>query len=240
LFQPEPGCSDPTFSGSALDVTSLSSLSFNIALNQLQKSKSPFGVLFSSGAREPATAKAEIVQLSSLRDVKVGNYRVRIAPSIFPEARAWVQQNNRIRSPEHETGGLLWGLWDDALDIIWIFALSGPPKDSIHDPSQFVCGIEGTAQEHSRRMELSGGTCGFVGFWHTHPNMLAHQSIIDICGMSELVTRENQRRVLMLIFGRAGGRSAAGIYIYESEGKTKEAEFVSFKPKHLILPMAVV
>ena len=240
LFQPEPGCSDPTFSGSALDVASLSSSSLNIALKQFPNNRSPFGVVFSSGARETSASKAEVVSLSQLRDVKVGNYRVRIAPSIFREARAWVEQNNRIRSPEHETGGLLWGLWDDALDIVWIFALSGPPEDSIHEPSRFVCGVAGTAEEHSRRMQLSRGSCGFVGFWHTHPDMAADQSIVDLCGMSDLVARQNQRRALMLIFGRAGRRSAAGIYIYESEDKRHQTEIISFKPKHLILPMAVV
>jgi len=241
LFQPEPGCSDPTFSGSSLDVTSLSSSSFNMALQHVDSTKLPVGLVLSPGHRE-AGAVSDLTPLRRLRDVKVRDYRVRIDPSIFREARAWVKQNARIRSPQHETGGLLWGLWDDAVSIIWISALSGPPRDSTHDPSGFVCGVEGTAAEHRERVERTQGSCSFIGFWHTHPRMIAEQSMVDVAGMSTLVAGMglNQRRAIMLIFGRAGTRPTAGIYIYESTETTERGEVVGWKPRQIIIPFAVV
>ena len=241
LFQPEPGCSDPTFSGSSLDVTSLSSSSFNMALQHVDSTKLPVGLVLSPGHRE-AGAVSDLTPLRRLRDVKVRDYRVRIDPSIFREARAWVKQNARIRSPQHETGGLLWGLWDDAVSIIWISALSGPPRDSTHDPSGFVCGVEGTAAEHRERVERTQGSCSFIGFWHTHPRMIAELSMVDVAGMSTLVAGMglNQRHAIMLIFGRAGTRPTAGIYIYESTETTERGEVVGWKPRQIIIPFAVV
>lgn len=241
LFQPEPGCSDPTFAGSFLDVTSLCSAAFNMAVQCIGSDGLPAGLVFCPG-RGQGGGVSELISLNQPRDVKVKDYRVRIAPSIFREARAWAKQNERVRSPRHETGGLLWGLWDDAVGIIWVSALSGPPRDSIHNPARFVCGVEGTAEEHNRRMERSHGSCGFIGFWHTHPQMIAEQSITDLKGMSALVATmgQNQRRALMLIFGRSRTRPTAGIYIYESGKVSGESEVVSWKPRQIVIPLSVV
>ena len=148
-------------------------------------------------------------------EVLVGQYRVQICKSVFTEARAWVKQNNRVRTQHHETGGLLWGLWDDAIGLIWIFDASGPPPDSSHDPGHFLCGVEGTVEEHEKRMKQSFGTNGFVGFWHTHPNMASGQSMNDIFEMTELVAHfgQNQKRSVMMIFGRTAKKPTVGIYI---------------------------
>lgn len=72
--------------------------------------------------------------------------------------------------------------------------------------------------------------------------MRADQSIVDILGMSGLVAGvgENQRRALMVIFGRAGRRATAGIYVYESDGSSDGIEQISVKPRHIALPTAVV
>ena len=243
LFQPEPGCSDPTFSGAACDVLSLITTSLNVALTEIARGNVPTGVLFSARAEPPARPVADNISLTSTRAVKVGDYRVRIAPNVFANARGWVQQNNRVRSPKSETGGLLWGLWDDAIQVIWIFDLSGPPPDSIHQAGHFTCGTQGTADEHRRRVERSHGTCGFVGFWHTHPDMEPEQSGVDIFGMSNVVAGrgENQRRALMLIFGRSARRSVAGLYLYESDALlANRDELISVRAKHIALRAAVV
>jgi hypothetical protein len=242
LFQPEPGCSDPTFRGSCVDVAGLALNLLNIALRTSSTPQVPSGFILSNAQISPSGTFADIVALSAFRETIVGPYRVRIASSIYSEARAWARQNSRLRSPQHETGGLLWGIWDDAIEVIWIFALSGPPADSVHDPAHFICGVAGTAGEHLSRMQRSCGTCGFVGFWHTHPDMAAYQSNIDILGMAGLVAGrgDNQRRSLMLIFGRAGRRPTAGIYIYESSGSLERAELISVNEKHIGLPTAVV
>ena len=60
------------------------------------------------------------------KEIPAGRYRVRIDNNVYREIRTWVDKDYHIRSREHETGGLLWGFWDDAVNVIWIFDATGP------------------------------------------------------------------------------------------------------------------
>jgi len=242
LFQPEPGCSDLTFSGSTADVTSLVSTALNSSMSHIIVGMIPIGIAFSSPKENGEPGKIDEFKLEIPDIIRIGQYKACISQRIYREARAWVLQNNRKRSKRHETGGLLWGLWDDAVGIIWIFDASGPPSDSLHDPGHFVCGIHGTVQEHNCRIVQSNGTCGFIGYWHTHPGMPSQQSPIDMLGMATLVANIglNQKRAVMLIFGRTCGVSKAGIYIYESQSLTQETEFISIGTEQIELETPVV
>jgi len=241
LFQPEPGCSEPTFSGSMADVSALAHTSLNLALAQSSSMDKPVAFAFSTHAYN-SPGQSTLLELPSTQDVTIGQYKVRIDSSVYTEAMAWVRENNRLRSLRHETGGLVWGLWDDAAQAIWLFQLSGPPSDSIHDPGHFVCGKEGTLEQHKRRTELSHGACGFVGFWHTHPDMPSQQSFKDLGEMAILVSRIgwNQKRCLMLIFGRTQNVPTAGIFVFESQSIEEKADFVSVGSGQFTLARPVV
>jgi hypothetical protein len=224
LFQPEPGCSEPTFVGSMADVVGLASSAVNITAAQMERTV-PCGIAFSAPESKTERIQVDVMPLAHLTEVNAGQYRIRTTENVYREARAWVKQNNRVRSPTHETGGLLWGLWDDAIGVIWIFDASGPPPDSKHERDLFVCGVEGTQEEHARRMKHTRNACGFTGLWHTHPNMDSGQSGVDIVQMTVLVSHlgQNQRRALMLIFGRTTTSATASFYVYESQGVTGDA-----------------
>jgi hypothetical protein len=114
--------------------------------------------------------------------------------------------------------------------------------DSQHDPAHFICGTAGTEAEHEYRMESSFGACGFIGLWHTHPDLLPKQSGEDIDGMARLVARagQNRRRALMLIFGRRVGAGAAGVYVYEGLSATREVERITVGVTQLALAEPVV
>ena len=183
LFQPEPGCSDPTFVGSTADIMTLVSTSLNQATLCLENKRIPMGISFSP-PNNCRTGSLRHIVLTKMLEIQTGQYRVRICNNVFTEVRAWVKHNNRARSQIHETGGLLWGLWDDAINVIWVFDASGPPPDSSHDPGHFLCGVVGTLAEHQERVKQSYGTNGFVGYWHTHPNTAPKQSFTDLSGMS--------------------------------------------------------
>jgi hypothetical protein len=236
LFQPEPGCSDPTFVGSTADIVSLVSTGLNQIVGRLPNNTVPIGVAFSSHNCSTA-GSLKIIKPPESTEVLVGQYRVRICKSVFTESRAWVKQNNRVRTQHHETGGLLWGLWDDAIGVIWIFDASGPPPDSIHDPGHFICGVEGTAEEHEKRIKQSFGTNGFVGFWHTHPNMASSQSLKDIFEMTKLVAHfgQNQKRSIMMIFGRIAKDPTVGIYIYENVLQEHSSERISVAEAQIVM-----
>ena len=240
LFQPEPGCSDPTFSGSAADALGIAASSLNLATQHGLVPAKTFAAAFATvGTAHPIE---DVPTLDGMQEFAAGNYRVRIAKKVYREARAWARQNARQRSSRHETGGLLWGLWDDATNVIWVFDASGPPRDSRHDPGHFICGTDGTSEEHKRRSAMSRGASGFVGFWHTHPEMLSKQSPVDIGGMTGLVSAlgENQKHALMLIFGRTADQPTAGIYVYESHRVVHGLEFVAAGEAQGALETAVV
>lgn len=241
LFQPEPGCSDPTFIGSTADIASLVSAGLNQIVGSLANNTAPMGVAFSSHSSSTA-GSLTIIKPPENIEVLVGQYRVQICKSVFTEARAWVKQNNRVRTQHHETGGLLWGLWDDAIGLIWIFDASGPPPDSSHDPGHFLCGVEGTVEEHEKRMKQSFGTNGFVGFWHTHPNMASDQSMNDIFEMTELVAHfgQNQKRSVMMIFGRTAKKPTVGIYIYENVIQARTSEHIAVTEAQVVMEEFVV
>jgi hypothetical protein len=241
LFQPEPGCSDPTFAASTADVAGLAASALNLTAESIAAGHNVcVGAALSAIWRGRADG-AVCTLLTQFGNVQAGPYTLRIAPAVVAKARAYVRQNSRLRSPAHETGGLLWGLWDDAVQKIWIFDASGPPPDSRHDPAHFVCGVEGTRDEHTRRVATSYGVCGFVGHWHTHPELPPHQSSIDIATMTTLVSTigQNQKRSVMLIFGRAGDAGAAGVYVYESLSTGASQELISVGLSHIALEMPV-
>ena len=96
--------------------------------------------------------------------------------------------------------------------------------------------------EHKQRMVISRATSGFIGFWHTHPDMSSHQSTTDLAGMAQLVSTvgQNQKRALMLIFGRTDERPSAGVYVYESPGMTEKGDLVVAGTSQITLETAVV
>lgn len=224
LFQPEPGCSDPTFAGSAADAMALVATVLNAIAAQPENSSCTGYAVSSPANASPPTYK--VVPLPTIVPIPSGHYRVFISPAVFSKARRNVEENERLRSARHETGGLLWGYWDDAANIIIIFDASGPPPDSRHDHGHFECGTSGTRAAHTRRLKASRGSSGFIGMWHTHPGMAPQQSTEDIAGMAELVAGlgQNQRRALMLIFGQRRGQAEVGIYVYESMDASQRGE----------------
>lgn len=242
LIQPEPGCSDPTFVGSTADVSLLASAGLNLTARELGRMNVPCGVAYSPKLDGSKGSGLHRVPLTHLTEVRVGRYRVRLDESVFTRATAFVQENNKLRSASEETGGHLWGLWDDAVEVIWVFDASGPPKDSKHDAARFVCGVRGTEKEHQKRMARTHGACGFVGMWHTHPDMRPVQSHTDIAGMATLVAGagQNQRRALMLIFGRDRGAQTAGLYVYESHDHADKIEAITAEAGMLKLSASVV
>lgn len=240
LFQPEPGCSDPTFVGSMADVVELSAT----ALNQILVSPSDdsYSVGHCIASHRCASAVHRILRIKHDLRVDTSNFRIHFSDAVLRSAKSFVKQNARERNVSDETGGLLWGRWDEALGIIWVFDVSGPPPDSCHSNGKFLCGVQGTKEEHERRFSRSGGTSGFIGFWHTHPQMASGQSDVDVDGMAGLVSQigDNQRRALMLIFGQDRSMTTAGIYVYESRETNGEIELVSVEKKQIELEIAIL
>jgi integrative and conjugative element protein (TIGR02256 family) len=213
IFQPEPGCSDPTFIGSCADVAALAATMLNLTALEL-KSRSapaiahllaqPTGLISNS-----STHKRFDWPANQILDEPSSGYQVRLAATAWSEMQGWIAANNRTRSNEVETGGLLFGERNELLKIVWVDDLSGPPPDSSHSRSGFVCGTSGTAELARDKSERTRGLVRFLGMWHTHPNGLPVPSATDLNGIEQLIqaTHTSQGRQLMLI---VGGNTSSG------------------------------
>ena len=222
LFQPEPGCSSPTFIGSAADIAALAGSMLNVAALQLARLK-------------PNDASADFIDLprgleNSRTPSRAGfiwgpdhvatdpyhSYQVRIAPSAIREIRAWISRNARVRGGKIETGGLLFGEFNEPTKIVWVTEVSGPPPDSQASAEGFLCGVAGTKEDNAERKARSKGSVSFIGMWHTHPVSKPIPSGTDLGAMYDLLVAANSgpRHTLMLIVGDLETAPRVGAYVF--------------------------
>ena len=180
LFQPEPGCSDPTFIGSDSDSKSLSGSLLNIVARELKELETPESE--EGGSGNTSTAQTHLftqphVALETeeeravtfdfrpdliLRDGRNG-YEVRIRPEAWSDIKEHIAENNEVRGEEIETGGVVFGEINEALELAWITEVIGPPPDSEFSETEFICGTEGVEATNQERQDLSQGSIAFVG-----------------------------------------------------------------------------
>ena len=209
LFQPEPGCSEPTYTGSAAEANALASALLDAgaqALSERVGAAHDRHDLMAAAVRldhgTPGTA-----WLSWPNDVTVAavhGLQVRIAPAALREMRAEAVRGRRLRGRDVETGGMLIGAVDEACGCAWIDTATGPPPDSILAADRFWYGTEGVTDTLDHHRANSGGQSAFTGTWHTHPDHEARPSPTDAAGAADLLAGRGPfavPRAVMLILG---------------------------------------
>jgi len=230
LFQPEPGCSSPTFIGSSADVAALSALLLNSAACDL--------VAVANEQADPhATAWAHIViQPHSLAEPKRASanfeyrpdivtidprrgYEVRTSARAWEQMQRWIARSRDDAGPEVETGGLSFGERNDAIDVIWVTEVDGPPPDSVARPDHFECGTVGTQQAHLTHEERSRGSVRYVGMWHTHPESAPVPSTTDLRAMGKILSDEfvNPSKSLLSILGTHNTHPHLGTFVFDRD-----------------------
>jgi integrative and conjugative element protein (TIGR02256 family) len=222
-FQPEPGCSSPTFTGSAADLAALAGHLFDAGLRALS----------GEGPNETAEPMvAAVVRLDGSSDGRMrpavtwfgwpndqvchdrdSGYEIRISQPALARMRAEVRRGARIRGANIETGGLLLGRVDDACRCIWVDDVSGPPPDSLLSAVHFDHGIEGVDEVIGYHRERTGKLTTFVGMWHSHPYGETEPSPTDRAAMGALITpvADGPRRALIVIVGGSDTRWPAWV-----------------------------
>ena len=217
-FFPEPGCSDPTFTGSGAEVASLAATMLLAATDQLAGGRTDMTATFVSlpSAKTPSTSVTLSFRPDLVLDDAFGGYEVRFAASAAAEIHAWIRRSERL-APGAETGGLLFGERDDALRILWVSDVLGPPPDSEASASGFVCGTAGVDEATDAIRERSRGASLPVGMWHTHPNSVPVPSPTDFEGMSQIISSLDRSlpKQLLVIVGGVGPQHTVGAYIYD-------------------------
>ena len=217
-FQPEPGCSEPTFIGSQGEVMGLVGMMLSKLGREMMRDSSAAASSHLFTASGVDIGKEELKEWDFYFDAEiclrdnVDGYAVTIAPQALAQLQAWVRQSEEINGPLVETGGHIFGERNDAARVIWVSEVSGPPPDSKASPNGFVCGIEGVAKASKDKSRSSGGSIRFVGMWHTHPKGSPKPSYTDYQSMWEIVDSPSLScpRSLLLIIGTSSQQGSFG------------------------------
>jgi len=217
-FQPEPGCSDPTFIGSSSDSAGLASLMLDCACKAISEGHQNSTAWFLSKNFDEKIQRTSYNLTGDYITVdKVNGYEVRVAINSWNLIQAQINRNNRINSRKVETGGLLFGQRNDVLKIIWIDEASEPPPDSEASEVLFVCGVTGTKQLSELKKKRSRNLTNCVGTWHTHPRSMPFPSVIDLGGMAQILLSDDfSRKKSLLMITRPNATSfRIGGYLFD-------------------------
>lgn len=222
VFQPEPGCSAPTFIGSAADIDFHAAGLLNVGLFRTRSSPADQASVDFVAAPWLGREAVDRSQLSYAFAHPARQQERRYGYAVVrSEAakRGMAEEMRRIarrRSDKVETGGLMFGEVDDGHRTIFIDSVSGPPADSKASAEQFLCGTAGTKELAAFKAKASGGSSRFVGIWHTHPISPGQPSEDDLAAMIELLhfQEASPRQVVMLIVGFAATAPTENYYIF--------------------------
>ena len=218
MRQPEPGCSDPTFVGSHADIAGLAARMINHAAAELKEdNRCALGALF---REDPTKHRDAIFHFEPDVIVNGNGFQFRLAANAWRDAWGWIRAGARKRTPQDETGGLLFGQFDELLGVAWISNVSGPPQDSLFSPEKFICGTEGTEDLCDAYDTRSLGTTRYVGTWHSHPVSAATPSETDYLGIGSIFAMNpgDGPHQLMMIVGHASTPDTEiGLYAFEKQ-----------------------
>ena len=219
-FQPEPGCSEPTFVGSNAEVAALvgmmlTKLSRELTAGDSSSASSHLFTLPGVAIRDGERRERDFQFSQDICFTEgIENYEVRISRPAWADIQAWIRRSARSNGREVETGGHLFGERDDAAKVLWISEVTGPPPDSRASASEFVCGVEGVREVIKQKNKFSSGSISFIGMWHTHPNGNPTPSTTDYNAMLSVVKNPDfscARSILLVIGPNSDGpTSVAG------------------------------
>jgi len=242
IFQPEPGCSDPTFIGSHADIATLAAQYINriaIAGNSTQLNTAE-GHLISSGLGKEKNYKYAFE--SDIVVTTPNGVDVRISKHAWRDIYGWIRAGTRARDAQCETGGLIFGEMNDTANIIWVNETIGPPNDSTFSESEFVCGTNRTEEINKEKKKRTHNTVHFIGSWHSHPISPARPSHTDWNGVAEIFTSDiaQSPKQLMLIVGNASKDPEIGAHIFQRSAllTTKTSRIMTIQSDGNVTPIS--
>jgi hypothetical protein len=173
FFQPEPGCSDPTFTGSAAETGALAAHLITAGLDAFadragSRADQPLALAIvrldhpDVGDRRSAVSWLGWQNDLVIHDGSAG-FQVRFSATAVRELRAESARGARLRGRDIETGGMLLGEIDEACHCIWIDTVTGPSPDSRLSAFHFDHGTEGTGELIDHYRTSTGQITTFVG-----------------------------------------------------------------------------
>ena len=223
IFQPEPGCSEPTFIGSDADLAGLSARMINAIAHALT---TPAGTHPALGWLCPATGPIHAFSWPADHVVseRGRGYSVRVCALALREMQAWARRSSRVAGPNIETGGLVFGELNEAAGVLWVSEVDGPPPDSTATADSFTCGVEGTVEAAEARHRRFRASVDCVGSWHTHPTSAPKLSDLDYTAAAQLLTDPTaaRRTCLLLILSGHPDTGVIGAYAFRTRSHDQE------------------
>ena len=216
-FQPEPGCSEPTFIGSNADLAGLSACMLNSvarAISELPGTETGLGWL----CEETGPVHAFAWPADNTLEDRERGYSVRVCSHAVREMRGWVRRSMRTAGATVETGGLVFGELNEAAGVLWVTDVEGPPPDSDAAEDHFTCGTQGMEVAANEKHCRFRGSVDCIGSWHTHPISEPHPSRVDINAVAKLLTDSGstRRTCLLLILSGKPDNPALGAYVFRA------------------------
>ena len=224
-FQPEPGCSEPTFIGSNADLAGLSARMLNSVARAIARPRdchTGAGWLFEESGPIHAF---EWPPDHTLKDEGRG-YSVRVCSHAAREMRGWARRSARTAGTTIETGGLVFGELNEAAGVLWVTDVEGPPPDSDAAEDHFTCGTEGMEDVAKEKQCRFRGSVDCIGSWHTHPTSPPRPSRVDIGAIAQLLSDPDSTRRTCLVLILSGDPDDPTLGAYAFRTKLSDENFI--------------
>ena len=221
-FQPEPGCSEPTFIGSNADLAGLSARMLNSIARAVERADD-YHTGFGWTCEESGPVHEFLwTPEHTLRDEGRG-YSVRVSATAAREMRGWARRSARTVGARIETGGLVFGELNEAAGVLWVTEVEGPPPDSDASKEHFTCGVEGMMEAAKNKRCRFRGSVDCVGSWHTHPSSPPYPSDVDIGAVGQLLADpvSTRRTCLILILSGNPDDPILGAHVFRTRLSSK-------------------
>ncbi len=214
-FQPEPGCSEPTFVGSDADISALTARMLNAVTFALQEpAATGYGwLLHTNGPLHGFTFLPDTVIETDKSSVEI-----RVSPAAIKEMYGWANTSLRRHGPKPETGGFAFGELNQAANVLWVSEVEGPPLDSDASEHHFTCGVLGMREANAAKRKRFRRSVACIGSWHTHPDSPAVPSAVDFAAVVKILGMRTatRRTCLLLILSGYPDEVTLGAHLYKT------------------------
>lgn len=221
IFQPEPGCSEPTFEGSIADVSFFASWMLKYIANNLDCAISTNALCINSNNSVTPNYqgyKFLINDFTELQDEQNG-FKVRLSKLAEQQIKSLIKSSTRRRGAKKETGGILLGEFDEVLKLIWVDFILDAPTDSEFSEQSFICGTRDVDENIRKLKKESKGALNYLGTWHTHPISAGEPSEKDLSAAYSLLHEfEKPRRfITFIIIGFSSDKPEFKVHVFNRD-----------------------
>ena len=215
-FQPEPGCSEPTFVASAIDMSWYASTFLNTAITDFEELPDESARVQFFSQEKFAVSQVNLDGSSICKKDQRFDFTTILYPTAKDAIESVIANCADSEGKLKETGGLLFGEINEILQTVWIDFASEPPIDSQFSELCFICGKEGTQELDKYYSEKTKGSTEFIGTWHTHPISEPTPSEIDLNAVKSIFeSNKHCRKLLLLIIGNTTTNPNWEFYLFK-------------------------